>query len=93
MSIYNRKIPSKIQIEKELNENNNWGRWGDKSSRGAINLITEQKINPSNLLVLSFSNAAIKELKDRIEIRSNINVNSIKLSNSDLIFSFNHFCK
>ena len=43
MSIYNRKIPSKIQIEKELNENNNWGRWGDKSGYGAINLITEQK--------------------------------------------------
>ena len=47
------------------------------------NLITEQNVNPSNLLVLSFSNAAIKELKDRIEKRSNINVDSIKLSTID----------
>ncbi|MBR61428.1 MAG: hypothetical protein CL904_02045 [Dehalococcoidia bacterium] len=43
MPIYNRKIPSKDQIEKELNENNNWGRWEDKSGYGAINLINEQK--------------------------------------------------
>ena len=35
------------------------------------------------MLVLSFSNAAIKELKDRIEKRSNINVDSIKLSTID----------
>ncbi len=47
------------------------------------NLITEQNVNPSNLLVLSFSNAAIKELKDRIEKRSNINVTSIQLSTID----------
>ena len=47
------------------------------------NLISEQKVNPSNLLVLSFSNAAIKELKDRIEKRSNINVDAIKLSTID----------
>jgi len=46
-------------------------------------LIVEEKIIPSNLLVLSFSNAAIKELKDRIEISSDINVNSIKLSTID----------
>ena len=43
MSIYNRKVPSKVQIEKELNEKNNWGRWGDKSVYGAINLITDEK--------------------------------------------------
>ena len=47
------------------------------------NLISAQKVNPSNLLVLSFSNAAIKELKDRIEKRSNINVDAIKLSTID----------
>ena len=35
------------------------------------------------MLVLSFSNAAIKELKDRIEKRSNINVDAIKLSTID----------
>tara|TARA_Y100001936_G_C16035919_1_gene648555 strand:- start:338 stop:1264 length:927 start_codon:yes stop_codon:yes gene_type:complete len=43
MSIYDRKIPSKSQIEKELNKKNNWGRWGDKSERGAINLINDKK--------------------------------------------------
>ena len=43
MSIYNRKVPSKVQIEKELNEKNNWGRWGNKSVYGAINLITDEK--------------------------------------------------
>mgnify|MGYP003389551388 FL=1 len=43
MAIYNRIIPSKKQIEQELNEKNNWNRWGDKSVYGAMNLVTDEK--------------------------------------------------
>ena len=46
-------------------------------------LVKEYKINPSHLLVLSFSRAAIKELKDRIEITSNVETFHIKLSTID----------
>ncbi|MCH2313069.1 MAG: cyclase family protein [SAR202 cluster bacterium] len=37
-----RNIPSKSEVDSYL-EDTNWGRWGDKSSAGAINLITDEK--------------------------------------------------
>ena len=37
-----RNIPSKSEVDSYLKDTN-WGRWGDKSSAGAINLITSEK--------------------------------------------------
>ena len=37
------EIPTKEQIEQYLEQRRNWGRWGDKSGAGAINLITAEK--------------------------------------------------
>ena len=37
-----KQIPSKEEVDQYL-KNTNWGRWGDKSSAGAINLIDNQK--------------------------------------------------
>ncbi len=37
-----RNIPSKSEVDSYL-EDTNWGRWGDKSSAGAMNLITDEK--------------------------------------------------
>ena len=37
-----RNIPSKSEVDSYLKDTN-WGRWGDKSSAGAINLITREK--------------------------------------------------
>jgi kynurenine formamidase len=37
------RIPTKKDVESYLKERRNWGRWGDKGSAGAINLITAEK--------------------------------------------------
>ena len=47
---HHRKIPTKEQINNYLKDTN-WGRWGTKSSAGAINLITaEKRIEASRLV-------------------------------------------
>ena len=38
-----RQAPSKTEVMSYLRERRNWGRWGDKGSAGAINLIDAQK--------------------------------------------------
>ena len=38
-----REAPTRDQIMSYLRDRRNWGRWGDKGSAGAINLITPQK--------------------------------------------------
>ena len=38
-----RSVPSKEIVMSYLRERRNWGRWGDRGSAGAINLITPQK--------------------------------------------------
>ena len=37
------QIPTKDQVMSYLRDDRNWGRWGDKGSAGAINLITAEK--------------------------------------------------
>ena len=38
-----RRVPTKEEVESYLRDHRNWGRWGDKGSAGAINLITAEK--------------------------------------------------
>ena len=38
-----RSVPTKDEVLGYLSERRNWGRWGDKGSAGAMNLIDEQK--------------------------------------------------
>ena len=38
-----RSVPTKEEVLGYLSERRNWGRWGDKGSAGAMNLIDEQK--------------------------------------------------
>ncbi len=38
-----RQVPSKDEVMSYLRERRNWGRWGDKGSAGAINLINAEK--------------------------------------------------
>ena len=38
-----RQAPSKAEVMSYLRERRNWGRWGDKGSAGAVNLIDAQK--------------------------------------------------
>ena len=37
------RVPTKDEVDAYLTERRNWGRWGNKGSSGAINLITEKK--------------------------------------------------
>ena len=37
------KVPTKDEVMSYLRDDRNWGRWGDKGSAGAINLITPEK--------------------------------------------------
>ena len=53
------------------------------AAQRCVFLVKQHQINPSNLLVLSFSRAAIKELRDRIEIASDVDTFPIKLSTID----------
>ena len=43
MTTATRKVPTKEEVLGYLSERRNWGRWGDKGSAGAMNLIDEQK--------------------------------------------------
>ena len=43
MTITTRSVPTKDEVLGYLSERRNWGRWGDKGSAGAMNLIDEQK--------------------------------------------------
>ena len=36
-------VPTKEEVESYLKDRRNWGRWGDKSGAGTINLITQEK--------------------------------------------------
>ena len=38
-----RRVPTKQEVGSYLSDRRNWGRWGDKGSAGAINLITAEK--------------------------------------------------
>ena len=38
----NRQIPTKDEVDSYLRDTN-WGRWGEKGSAGALNLIDEEK--------------------------------------------------
>ncbi|MBI4312589.1 MAG: cyclase family protein [Chloroflexi bacterium] len=38
-----RHVPTKAEVDSLLRDRRNWGRWGDKGSAGAINLITPEK--------------------------------------------------
>lgn len=48
-----------------------------------LNLTKVQNVSASNILVLSFSRNAVKEFRDRIEARSDLNTEPIKLSTID----------
>ncbi|MCY4653439.1 MAG: cyclase family protein, partial [Dehalococcoidia bacterium] len=43
MTTATRKVPTKEEVLGYLSERRNWGRWGDKGSAGAMNLIDDQK--------------------------------------------------
>ena len=38
-----RQVPTKEEVESYLRDRRNWGRWGDKGSAGAMNLVTPEK--------------------------------------------------
>ena len=38
-----RRIPTKEEVESYLRDRRNWGRWGDRGSAGAMNLVTPEK--------------------------------------------------
>ena len=38
-----RRVPSREEVDSYLRDRRNWGRWGDKGSAGAINMITAEK--------------------------------------------------
>ena len=38
-----RRTPTKAEIQSYMREHRNWGRWGDKSYAGTVNLITPEK--------------------------------------------------
>lgn len=38
-----RRVPTKAEVESYLRDRRNWGRWGNRGSAGAINLITADK--------------------------------------------------
>ena len=37
------RLPTKEEVDSYLRDHRNWGRWGDRGSAGAINLITPEK--------------------------------------------------
>ena len=43
MSNEERPLPTTDEVNSWLTERRNWGRWGDDDSRGAVNLITDEK--------------------------------------------------
>ena len=43
MTTMTRSVPTKDEVLGYLSERRNWGRWGDKGSAGAMNLIDEEK--------------------------------------------------
>ena len=43
MTTTTRSVPTKDEVLAYLSDRRNWGRWGDKGSAGAMNLIDEQK--------------------------------------------------
>ena len=48
-----RKVPTKSEVDAYLRDRRNWGRWGDRGSAGAINLITAGKRRSAAALVRS----------------------------------------
>ena len=55
----NRTAPSKEIVMSYLRERRNWGRWGEKGSAGAINLITAEKRIEAASLVRSGRNVSL----------------------------------
>ena len=39
-----RRLPSEDELKTYMTKRKNWGRWGDQGSRGAVNLITPEKV-------------------------------------------------
>ncbi len=63
-----RHIPTKAELQTYVREHRNWGRWGDKSEAGMVNLITAEKRVASARLVTSGrtkSETGDSELHDR----------------------------
>ena len=48
-----RHVPTREEVESYLWDRRNWGRWGDKGSAGAVNLITAEKRVAAAGLVIS----------------------------------------
>ena len=48
-----RQLPTRAEVDSYLRDRRNWGRWGDKGSAGAMNLITDEKRVSSASLVKS----------------------------------------
>ena len=48
-----RHIPTRTELQAYVREHRNWGRWGDKSEAGTVNLITAEKRAAAARLVTS----------------------------------------
>ena len=46
-----RQVPTKAEVDGYLRDRRNWGRWGDKGSAGAMNMITAEKRLAASALV------------------------------------------
>ena len=38
-----RRVPTKEEVLAHLNEDGNWGRWGNDDQVGAVNMVTQEK--------------------------------------------------
>lgn len=54
-----RQVPTKEEVASYLKDRRNWGRWGDKGSAGAINLITAEKRVSAAKLVKTGRNVSL----------------------------------
>ena len=43
MATTERRVPTLEEVKAFMTERRNWGRWGDKGSAGAMNLINDEK--------------------------------------------------
>ena len=54
-----RRKPTQAEVESYLKDRRNWGRWGDKGSAGAMNLVTPDKRRGAASLVSSGRNVSL----------------------------------